>query len=31
VREAIEKARDHLAGGTDLIDEAMNRARAAAG
>lgn len=31
VKEAIEKARTHLAGGSDLLDEAMNLVRAASG
>jgi hypothetical protein len=31
VRDAIEKARNHLAGGVDLIEEAMNQAKAAGG
>jgi hypothetical protein len=31
VREAIGKARDHLAGGAGLIEEAMSQAKAASG
>lgn len=31
VRDAIGKARDHLSGGKDLIEEALNQARAAKG
>jgi hypothetical protein len=31
VRDAIEKARDHLSGSTDLIEEAINQAKAAGG
>lgn len=31
VREAIDRARQHLAGGNKLIDEAINAAKAAGG
>jgi hypothetical protein len=30
-KDAIEKARNHVAGGSDLLDEAMNLVKAASG